>query len=197
MTAVNDLDYLTRAFDELPVDLQEALKKYRSSGEWSGGPSFAYDLNLLLRNGTSLSSEARTLVNDLDPAIAAAKLAGPLTVYRGVGDLSHISNLTPGAIWQSPSYLSTSLQKDNLSTHIVPEFDGRVCGVLTIDLPADTPVAFLGGSAHSAQEAEMLLGRDHRFEIVSVADGKMNGFVRPNLHHKFKGLKEVHLKLIP
>jgi ADP-ribosyltransferase exoenzyme len=195
----NLVDLIT-SFNSLPECRQDVLTKYRASGPWACGTSLAYDINnLLLTSQVPCSGAAAGIIADLDKAIASAgRLTKPLTVYRVVGDISGMGSLVAGTLWHVPTYLSTSLFTNNLHTHLIPPPSASLpeAGMLTIRLPEGTGVAFLGGPAHASKEAELLLGRDHTFRLISQSAGNVGTYAFPIRIKLFSALREITLELV-
>lgn len=190
---MRDYRDLERAYEALPANQKEAVELYRRSPPWAGGGAFAYDLNKLLRTGQSTAQAASALA-DLDAALQSCRLEHPATVYRAVGDISHLAPLTPGREVRLAGFQSTSLVWSNLNTHLVAENIVSTAGILTLRLPRGTPCIFLGAEPASAAERELLLPRDSVFKVVASGDGDISLLGAKRQH--FSGLMQVMLEFV-
>lgn len=165
---------------ELTEEEAQALKDYATGGY--------RDLNAALRAGTDLEDlddASRALAEHLDAALAKAPKSDPIVVYRGVdpgwrpplgtrddaavraglADFTE-SRFAAGDIVTLRGYQSTSLfTQPALDASLTRETPGIIFEIRTRSTAYLSPDL---GTAHYADEAEVLLPRDSRFRVVKV-----------------------------
>ena len=77
---MQDIQNLLQAHQALPQSQRDALELYATSRPWSGGGTFAYDINIYLRTGV-VHPKATAEIQEIDAAIASYQLQYPATVY--------------------------------------------------------------------------------------------------------------------
>jgi hypothetical protein len=104
----------------------------------------------------------------IDKAISdAPPLPESVSVFRGVDDAPAMSALKPGAEFTDRAHLSTSIDRDYMQGfHGVDKPDNVV---LQIRLPAGTRALYAGVHPAYAHERELILPRNSRYRVVSVA----------------------------
>lgn len=113
------------------------------------------------------------LIDDLDTAIAGSATHRPLTVFRGVKDLSWLRGKAVGDTGVLDGYTSTSIRR-----RVAKDFRGD--GLLVIDLPEGYPAAYVHHLAPTDKaQFEMVVARGARYEIVEIADREVRLRILP------------------
>lgn len=113
----------------------------------------------------------------LDSALGKAKLAEPVTVYRGIGDVKSLglseANLK-GAVIHDKACLSTSL-----TPGVAEKFAGKGGAVLKITAPAGAHGASMAGLGmkHNAKEKEVLFARNSKLTVTGHSRDKKGRLV--------------------
>lgn len=142
--------------------------------EYQGGRYIA--INEFARAGGELvegsvfatKAEAKATQAALDGAIRKGALPRDAVLYRGIGMSREgiTGELTPGGVIRDLGYSSTSIDRG-----VASEFAAGKPGatVLEIEAPRGTPAAFVPADG-GLKEAEVLLPRGTRYEVISVRE---------------------------
>lgn len=143
----------------LSMDERRAISSYQSST--------GFLINEMLRIG-DVDPEGAGLIEQLDAALARARLPAPTRLWRGIGKGSRLEHLQPGELAPSDAgYFSGSISREMA--------EGQASGLLLeFVLPAAYPAAYVnfvpveivGEAALLNSEFEMLLPRGRRFRVL-------------------------------
>ena len=142
-------------YDSRPIEQFDALADYGGNG--------GVELNDALRTGEALDADFAEWVQTLDEAMAP--LPNPTIVHRGLkGDFKSIfgEDAQVGGVIHDPAYLSTTHNEA-----LAQQFVGRKGVTMEIEVPADTPVAFLQDNGLGS---ELVLGRGQTLKITEVLE---------------------------
>jgi len=118
----------------------------------------------LRRAGGGVPEIHRTMVADLDGAIARATTPRAITVHRGVKDLSFLNAVGVGDVVTEAGYTSTSIRKKSAKAF-------RGDGLLVIEVPEGYPAAYIHHlDPTDVRQFEVLIGRGARFEVMEIGD---------------------------
>lgn len=160
--------------DDIP-DSPLAPRQQQALYDYQGGRYVAinsYARTGDLGEGSLLGSkkEADAALRDLDRAITGGSLPRDAVLYRGASGL-RVGDLEVGSTFVENGYSSTSL-----SRAVGEQFAGdkRNPVLLEVVAPKGTPAAFVPG-AGGLDEAEVLLARKTKYEVLSVTEREVGG----------------------
>ena len=148
--------------EPLPPAERQALSNYQ------GGKYIAIQDYARTGNAGDYDSEraAKAEQRALDSAIRRGAAPRDVLVYRGIGAAREgiTGEVKVGSVIRDRGYSSTSISRDVAHGFAEGKLDATV---LEIEVPRGSPAAFVPGDG-SLQEAELLLPRGSRFEVLAV-----------------------------